>query len=179
MQPDHRSKANTLGYDSLDRAAIGENTQQFITFTLGAEEYGIDIMVVREIKGWTATTMIPNAPAHVRGVINLRGKIIPVMDLRRRFEFAEATDSGQTCIVVVQVTLADGKATPMGLVVDGVEEVINLSAADIEATPVFGGQICTDYILGMAKVKGAVKALLDIDRVVGADTLEKIRIPMA
>src|SRR5450756_2742599 len=84
MQPDRLSVAS-LGQDSLDRAAIGENTQQFITFTLGAEEYGIDIMVVREIKGWTDTTMIPNAHAHVRGVINLRGVIVPIFDLRARF----------------------------------------------------------------------------------------------
>jgi purine-binding chemotaxis protein CheW len=152
---------------------------KYLTFTLHDESYGIEVLKVREIIRHSTITAVPQMPPYIRGVINLRGKIIPVMDLRRRFEFAEATDSGQTCIVVVQVTLADGKATPMGLVVDGVEEVINLSAADIEATPVFGGQICTDYILGMAKVKGAVKALLDIDRVVGADTLEKIRIPMA
>jgi purine-binding chemotaxis protein CheW len=152
---------------------------QIVGFRVGKENFGVPIGIVHEIVRMMEITVVPDSPTYIEGVINLRGKIIPVMDLRRRFEFAEATDSGQTCIVVVQVTLADGKATPMGLVVDGVEEVINLSAADIEATPVFGGQICTDYILGMAKVKGAVKALLDIDRVVGADTLEKIRIPMA
>jgi purine-binding chemotaxis protein CheW len=84
MQPDN-STMNYGGQVTLDRAGSGENSQQFITFTLGAEEYGIDIMVVREIKGWTDTTMIPNAPAHVRGVINLRGVIVPIFDLRARF----------------------------------------------------------------------------------------------
>jgi len=107
-------------------------------------------------------------PGYIRGVINLRGKIIPVMDLRMRFGFPNTTDTEQTCIVVVQVKLPDGRPAPMGLVVDGVEEVLNFYAADIEATPDFGGQIAVDYILGMAKVKGVVKVLLDIDRVVGA-----------
>jgi len=97
------------------------------------------------------------------------------MDLRVRFEFGSATDTEKTCIVVVQVKLPDGKHTAMGLVVDGVEEVINLNAADIEETPSFGGQICTDYIIGIAKVKGQVKALLDIDGIVGADTLKSLR----
>jgi purine-binding chemotaxis protein CheW len=114
-------------------------------------------------------------PAHIRGVINLRGKIIPVMDLRVRFEFASAANTDQTCIIVVQVKLPDGKVTQMGLVVDGVEEVINLAESDIEETPNFGGQICTDYIIGIAKLKGQVKALLDIDGIVGADTLKELK----
>jgi len=101
-------------------------------------------------------------------VINLRGKIIPVMDLRLKFGFAEAASTETTCIIVVQVKLPDGKSNQMGLVVDGVEEVANIAAADIEETPDFGGQIATDYIVGMAKLKGAVKTLLDIDGVVGA-----------
>jgi purine-binding chemotaxis protein CheW len=152
---------------------------KYLTFTLHAESYGIDVLKVREIIRHSTITAVPQMPPHIRGVINLRGKIIPVMDLRRRFEFAETADTEKTCIVVVQVTLPDGKVTPMGLVVDGVEEVINLNAADIEATPEFGGQICTDYILGMAKVKGQVKALLDIDGVVGASTLKQLTIPAA
>jgi purine-binding chemotaxis protein CheW len=161
---------------SLDSAAVATRTLagKYLTFTLHGESYGIDVLKVREIIRQSNITAVPQVPAHIRGVINLRGKIIPVMDLRRRFEFAEAADTEKTCIVVVQVKLPDGKATPMGLVVDGVEEVINLAAADIEATPAFGGQICTDYILGMAKVKGQVKALLDIDGVVGAETLKQL-----
>ena len=118
-------------------------------------------------------------PEYIRGVINLRGKIIPVMDLRLRFGFPHITNTEQTCIVVVQVKLPDGKATPMGMVVDGVEEVINFSAADIEKTPDFGGQIAVDYILGMAKVKGVVKVLLDIDRVVGAAASQDLQAPLA
>ena len=148
---------------------------KYLTFTLHHESYGIDVLKVREIIRHSNITAVPQMPAHIRGVINLRGKIIPVMDLRVRFEFPATEDNEQTCIVVVQVKLPDGKTTAMGLLVDGVEEVINLNPADIEETPSFGGQICTDYIIGIAKVKGAVKALLDIDGIVGADTLKSLR----
>jgi purine-binding chemotaxis protein CheW len=153
---------------------------KYLTFTLHEESYGIDVLKVREIIRMTNITAVPQMPAFVRGVINLRGKIIPVMDLRSRFEFAVKVDDAQTCIVVVQVRLPEGKTTQMGLVVDGVEEVINLSDADIEETPDFGGQICTDYILGIAKVKSAVKTLLNIDRVLAAsDSLKKLLVPTA
>jgi purine-binding chemotaxis protein CheW len=148
---------------------------KYLTFNLQGESYGIDVLKVREIIRLTTITAVPQMPAHIRGVINLRGKIIPVMDLRVRFEFASASNTDQTCIVVVQVKLPDGKPTQMGLVVDGVEEVLNISENDIEETPSFGGQICTDYIIGIAKVKGVVKSLLDIDSIVGADTLKSLR----
>jgi purine-binding chemotaxis protein CheW len=147
---------------------------KYLTFTLQNESYGIYVLKVREIIRVANITVVPQMPPYIRGVINLRGKIIPVMDLRLRFEFRNVVDDEHTCMVVVQVKLPDGKITPMGLVVDGVEEVINLAEADIEETPDFGGQICTDYIIGLAKVKGAVKALLDIDSVIGADTLNKL-----
>ena len=155
--------------------AASRLTGKYLTFNLQAESYGIDVLKVREIIRLTTITAVPQMPAHIRGVINLRGKIIPVMDLRVRFEFSNAANTEQTCIIVVRVKLPDGKATQMGLVVDGVEEVINIAESDIEETPSFGGQICTDYIIGIAKVKGLVKALLDIDGVVGADTLKSIK----
>ena len=147
---------------------------KYLTFTLNHESYGIDVLKVREIIRQTPITAMPQMPQHLRGVINLRGKIIPVMDLRLRFNFAEATTTERTCIIVVQVKAADGKTTQMGLVVDAVEEVVNIANAEIEETPNFGGQIDTDYILGMAKIKDSVKALLDIDKVVGAEALKKI-----
>lgn len=152
---------------------------KYLTFALHHESYGIDVLKVREIIRVTNITAVPQLPAHIRGVINLRGKIIPVMDLRKRFEFPVNEDNNQACIVVVQVRLADGKTVAMGLVVDGVEEVINLNDADIEETPNFGGRICADFILGIAKVKGAVKSILDIDGVIGADTLRHLQIPLA
>jgi purine-binding chemotaxis protein CheW len=155
--------------------AVRNLAGKYLTFTLHQESYGIDVLKVREIIRLTDITAVPQMPAYVRGVINLRGKIIPVMDLRLRFDFDGAESTEQTCIVVVLVKLPDGKSAQMGLVVDGVEEVVNIAAADIEETPDFGAQIATDYIVGMAKLKGCVKTLLDIDRVVGAETLKKAR----
>ena len=158
------------------KTASHSSAGKYLTFTLHQESYGIDVLKVREIIRLTNITVVPQMPAYVRGVINLRGKIIPVMDLRVRFAFPNAQRSEQNCIIVVQVILPDGKHTQMGLVVDGVEEVVNLTAADIEETPDFGAQIDTNYIVGMAKIKGAVKTLLDIDGVVGAETLKTIKL---
>lgn len=139
---------------------------KYLTFKLHGESYGIDVLKVREIIRLTEITKVPQMPAYVCGVINLRGKIIPVIDLRTRFGFGGIANTEQTCIVVVQVRMPEGKATQMGLVVDGVEEVVNIAGGDIEETPDFGAEIPTDYILGMAKIKGAVKSLLDIDSVI-------------
>ena len=146
---------------------------KYLTFLLGGESYAIPVLKVREIIRLTNITTVPQMPAYIRGVINLRGKIIPVMDLRLRFGFATVASAEQNCIVVVQVKSPTGEVTAMGLVVDAVEEVAQLAAADIEETPDFGTQVDTDYILGMAKIKGAVKALLDIDRVIGGDTVAR------
>jgi purine-binding chemotaxis protein CheW len=147
---------------------------KYLTFNIQHESYGIDVLQVREIIRLTEITAVPQMPSYVKGVINLRGKIIPVIDLRLRFGFSDITNTDLTCIVVVQVKLPDGKATQMGLIVDGVEEVVNLAAADIEETPEFGGQISADYILGMAKIKGSVKALLDITSVLGAEAVQQL-----
>lgn len=151
--------------------ANGKLAGKYLTFVLQQESYGIDVLKVREIIRHTEITPVPQMPAYVRGVINLRGKIIPVIDLRVRFGFVDFKNTEQTCIVVVQVKLPEGKLTLMGLVVDGVEEVLNLSASDIQETPDFSGRISTDYILGMAKVRNAVKALLNIDSVLGVAEL--------
>jgi len=159
--------------------ATAAHTGKHLTFNLQNESYGIDVLKVREIIRLINITAVPQMPAYVKGVINLRGKIIPVMDLRLRFGFNNVKDTDLTCIIVVQVKLSDGKATQMGLVVDGVEEVANIAAADIEETPNFGSQIATNYIVGMAKIKGTVKTLLDIDGIVGAETVKQMKIPVA
>jgi len=148
---------------------------KYLTFNLQRESYGIDVLKVREIIRLTDITPVPQMPEYVKGVINLRGKIIPVIDLRLRFRFTNTKNTDLTCIVVVQVKLPDGKLTQMGLIVDGVEEVTNIAAADIEETPDFGMKIQSDYIVGMAKIKGVVKALLNIDRVLTADAIEHLR----
>ena len=167
--------SETIFETKLGEARAGRNLAgKYLTFTLHHESYGIDVLKVREIIRQTIITVVPQMPDYVRGVINLRGKIIPVMDLRLRFGFADAASTEHTCIIVVQVKLPDGKSTQMGLVVDGVEEVANIAAADIEETPNFGGQITTDYIVGMAKLKGAVKTLLDIDGIVGTAATQSL-----
>ena len=146
---------------------------KYLTVVLENEAYGIAVLKVREIIRMQKITTVPQMPEFVKGVINLRGRVIPIIDLRVKFglkaEFAE-----RTCIVVVQVKVSATQNVQMGLIVDSVEEVVNLSGTEIEPTPDFGTRIDTGYILGMAKVKGAVKTLLDIDRVVAAETVEQI-----
>ena len=147
---------------------------KYLTFHLGAETYGISVLKVREIIRHTFTTVVPQMPDYVKGVINLRGKIIPVIDLRLKFGMPGSDATEHSCIVVVQVARTDNTKLTMGIVVDGVEEVANIAAGDIEETPDFGVQMDTAYILGMAKIKGVVKALLDIDRVMTIQGLETI-----
>lgn len=157
---------------TLNNPTIGTDTQRLagkhLTFILGRECYGVPVLKVREIIRLCDITPVPQMPDYIKGVLNLRGKIIPVADLRIKFKLASDKNTDLTCIVVVQVTLPDKSPTLMGLIVDAVEEVVNLSAADIEPTPDFGAALEADYILGMAKVKGSVKTLLDIDKVVTA-----------
>lgn len=138
---------------------------KYLTFSLGNEYYGVAVLKVREIIRMTAITSVPQMPSYVRGVINLRGKIIPVIDLRLRLGLADTAATDQTCIIVVQGQFAEGKTAQVGLVVDGVEEVINVVTSDIEGPPSFGAQMSAEYIIGMAKIKGTVKTLLNIDRV--------------
>jgi purine-binding chemotaxis protein CheW len=158
---------------SAPRAGMTSLAGKYLTVVLENEAYGIGVLKVREIIRMQKITPVPQMPAFVKGVINLRGRVIPVVDLRVKFgvkaEFAE-----RTCIVVVQVKLPSEQTVQMGLIVDSVEEVVTLQAGEIEPTPEFGAKIDTAYLLGMAKVKGAVKTLLDIDRVVAPETVQAI-----
>lgn len=149
---------------------------KYLTFGLGRESYGIAVLKIREIIRMLDVTPVPQMPDYIRGVINLRGKIIPVVDLRKRFQLAKAETNERTCIVVVQVELPSGDKTQMGMVVDAVEEVVNISLDDMEETPNFGSRLQSDYIFGMAKVKGKVKTLLDIDKVIAADAMAEIAV---
>lgn len=146
---------------------------KYLTVVLDNEAYGIAVLKVREIIRMQKITPVPQMPSFVKGVINLRGRVIPVVDLRVKFglkaEFAE-----RTCIVVVQVKLPTEQIVQMGLIVDSVEEVVTLTNEEIEPTPDFGTKVDTTYLLGMAKVKGQVKTLLDIDRVVAPETVQAI-----
>jgi len=148
-----------------------ERTGKYLTFHLGREEFAIQVGRVREIMGVQEITAVPQTPSHVRGVINLRGKVVPVVDLRLKFGLPELEYSQRTCIVVVQV-VGDAGPMLMGVVVDGVSEVLNLAASDIEDTPDFGRGVATPYLLGMAKIKGKVKILLDINLVLTSQELK-------
>lgn len=142
------------------------HTGKYLTFLLDGESYAIPVLKIREIIRLTRIRGVPGLPPYIRGVLNLRGKIIPVMDLGVRFGLPASVETDQTCIVVAQVRTQEDGPMAMGLIVDAVEEVVNLAEGDIEETPDFGTQISTDYLLGMAKLKGAVKMLLDLDKVV-------------
>lgn len=141
-----------------------------LIFKLADEEYGLDILKVKEIIGMMTITSVPRTPEFVKGVINLRGKVIPVVDLRLKFNLPAKDYDERTCIVVMEVTHSAG-AVQMGIVVDSVSEVQNIGAEDIEATPSFGTSLETEYIRGMAKFEGRVTILLDIDKVLTFEEL--------
>lgn len=156
--------------------ALTEKEGKYLTFSLAGEEYGIGILKIKEIIGMMPITTVPQTPAFVKGVINLRGKVIPVIDLRLRFHMNAIDYSERTCIIVVEISGISGMIQ-IGIVVDAVSEVLNIRGADIEETPTFGTKLNTEYILGMAKVEGGVKILLDIDQVLSAEeisTLEQV-----
>jgi purine-binding chemotaxis protein CheW len=146
---------------------------KYLTFQLGNEEFGIRVLKVREIMGIQEITAVPQTPAHIKGVLNLRGKVVPVIDLRLKFGLAAAEYTQRTCIIVTQVQ-GEAGAVLMGIVVDGVSEVLNLTPSEIEDTPDFGEEISTAYLLGMAKAKGKVKILLDIDKVLSSQELHNL-----
>jgi purine-binding chemotaxis protein CheW len=137
---------------------------KYLTFTLAQEEYGIGLLKVREIIGIMNITPMPQTPPHVKGVINLRGRIIPVVDLRQKFKLEWTEYTHRTCIIVVEVMSRTGPLQ-IGVVVDFVSEVLFIQAGDIDPPPSFGTGVNTRFILGIAKAKGGVKILLDIDRV--------------
>lgn len=143
---------------------------KYLTFRLDKEEYGVGIMKIREIIGLMPITSVPQTPPFVKGVINLRGKVIPVINLRLRFEMEEIPYDEKTCIIVLEIT-GQSSILLIGVVVDSVSEVLNIREDDIEETPAFGVSLNTDYILGMAKAGGGVKILLDIDKVLTENEL--------
>jgi purine-binding chemotaxis protein CheW len=146
---------------------------KYLTFHLANEEFGIRVLKVREIMGLQEITAVPQTPGHVKGVINLRGKVVPVVDLRLKFSLPAAEYSQRTCIIVTQVQGEHGPVM-IGIVVDGVSEVLNLTDQEIEDTPDFGDEAGIRYLLGMAKVKGRVKILLDIDQVLATQELHNL-----
>jgi purine-binding chemotaxis protein CheW len=148
--------------------AITEKEGKYLTFALANEEYGFEILKVREIIGYMEITAVPQTPDYVKGVINLRGQVIPVVDLRAKFgmEVTEVTE--ETCIIVVEISQGNRNFST-GVVVDHVQEVLDIAGEDIEEAPQFGSAVNTDFILGMGKIGETVKILLDIDRVLASE----------
>ena len=157
---------------TMDQAvkAMANRDGKYLTFSLAGEEYGIGILKIKEIIGMMPITTVPRTPPFVKGVINLRGKVIPVVNLRLKFGLEEIPYTEKTCIIVVELVNQKGEV-PMGIVVDSVSEVLNIKGPDIEETPAFGSKFDTEFIFGMAKINEGVKILLDIDKVLSADEI--------
>lgn len=147
---------------------------KFLSFILGDEEYGLEILKVQEINGMMGITRVPRSPDYVRGVINLRGRVIPIVSLRKKFKMASVPDTEKTCIIVVQVRYVDREIT-MGIIVDEVSEVLNIGNGQIEPPPSFGGGMEeADFITGMGKLENKVVILLDIDRVMNGTEMDAV-----
>ena len=156
----------TLGGRNLKRDTLAEGSQ-YLTFNLAGEEYGIDILKVQEIRGWMPVTKVPNAPTFVRGVMNLRGAIVPVIDLRLRFGLE---DTKVTVVIVVTVQSDSGNRI-IGMVVDGVSDVLNVNAGDIQPSPDFGSAVHTEFINGLVTIEAGMVMLLDVDRLLSIDEM--------
>ena len=154
----------------LSNKALLDKEGKYLTFALANEEYGLEILKVREIFGYMDITAVPQTPHYVKGVINLRGQVIPVIDLRAKFGMDTTDVTEETCIIVVEIT-QDNRKFNTGIVVDHVSEVLDIAGEDIEETPQFGASVNTDFILGMGKIGESVKILLDIDEVLSGDNL--------
>lgn len=153
-------------------------TEQFLTFIMAGEEYGVDILTVQEIRGWESVTPIPNSPQHVKGVINLRGTIVPIIDLRLRFGLENVSYGPMTVVIVMKVVGVRGKRV-MGIVVDAVSDVYSLSMQDMRGAPDLGDHVNTSYIRGLVNVDSKMVILLDINELLGSDNLEDLQIVTA
>ena len=155
---------------------IGANSEEdlLLTFILANEEYGVDILRVQEIKGWDSVTPIPNTPDYIRGVINLRGTIVPIIDLRIRFGL-ESIPYGPTTVVIVLKVMNDNNSRTMGIVVDGVSDVYNVGEEAIKPPPDFGSVISIDFVRGLATVGESMVIVLDIDHLLNSDELAMVQ----
>jgi purine-binding chemotaxis protein CheW len=153
---------------AADPSAAARRAEKYLTFYLAGEEYGLEILKVHEIMGMLPVTRVPRTPESVRGVINLRGKVIPIVDLRRKFRMAH-DGTEETCIIVVEV-----RGIQIGIVVDRVSEVLSIAAGDVEPPPEFGADVDTRYLLGLAKTDGRVRLLLNIDCVLSNDEVAEL-----
>lgn len=157
-----------------DAEAVQGPVQQFLTFSLANEEYGVNILKVQEIKGWTPVTRIPNSPEYLRGVLNLRGTIVPIIDLRMRFNQPRVEYTALTVVIVLSVATAAGART-IGIVVDSVSDVLNVGMSEIKPTPNLGSKINTEFINGIAASGSKMIMLLDSDKLLTSDELAQLQ----
>jgi len=148
--------------------------REFLTFMLAGEEYGVDILRVQEIKGWDEVTNIPNTPDYIRGVINLRGTIVPIIDMRLRFKLESKEYDATTVVVVLRVKNENGNDRTMGVVVDAVSDVYNVPRCDIKPSPDFGMAVDTEFVNGLATVDNKMVIVLNIDHMLNADELAAV-----
>ncbi len=151
---------------------VSSKEGKFLTFELGEEESGVEILKVKEIIGVMNITTVPQTPDYMKGVINLRGKVIPVIDLRLKFSMEEEVHTQETCIIVVEVGANCNTSLQIGIMVDSVSEVLEIKKEEIEAAPAFGQEIDTKFIMGLGKAKGKIIILLDIEKVLSSEELE-------
>ncbi len=168
------NKNAQLEQSIIGNSELGEDMQQFLTFILAGEEYGVDILRVQEIKGWDAVTQVPNTPEYVRGVINLRGTIVPIIDLRIRFSMEQLEYGPTTVVIVLKVVSGDDSSRIMGIVVDGVSDVYNVKNDEINAAPDFGEGVDSSFVKGLATVEEKMVIILDIDHMLNSNELAKV-----
>jgi purine-binding chemotaxis protein CheW len=169
-------EANTSNATAAKKDAVvaaADKVSQFLTFTLGAEEYGVEILRVQEIRGWQQVTRVPSAPSHMLGVLNLRGVIVPIIDMRMRFRLDKVEYTPLTVIIVLSVQGANGMNV-FGIVVDSVSDVLDVKSNDVKPKPDFGSVVNTDFINGLATVGEHMVMLLDIDKLLSADELSAL-----
>jgi purine-binding chemotaxis protein CheW len=159
-----------LETETLDKKKL-KNMLQFLSFTLGDEEYGVDILRVQEIRSWEPVSRIPNVPSYEKGVVNLRGAIVPIVDLRERFELPHSEYTPLTVVVVLQAQNEAGKTRIMGVVVDSVSDVINVDKKSIQSSPNFGTKVSTEFINGLASVNERMVMLLDVEKLLKLESL--------
>jgi len=151
-------------------------TDQFLTFIMSTEEYGVDILRVQEIRGWDSVTPIPNCPPYIKGVINLRGTIVPIVDLRERFGL-ESVEYGQTTVVIVLKVIGETSERIMGIVVDAVSDVYNIKNEDMKPAPDFGSVVSIEFVSGLATIDEKMLIILDIDTMLNSNDINAVAQP--
>jgi len=157
--------------NSVINSELDSDADQFLTFVLGSEEYGVDILRVQEIKGWDSVTPIPNTPEYIKGVINLRGTIVPIVDLRQRFHMPEIEYGPITVVIVLKIECAD-RDRIMGIVVDGVSDVYDVPPEEMKDAPDFGSVVDTEFVRGLATVEEKMIIILDIDHLLSGNEMQ-------